>query len=107
MTIVLTSDIAHGATGVVHRGTLEPDICEGAMPLDVVVKLAFDSDQRDALRNEYEVYRQLRSRGVQQGVTTPLGLFDDFEGAACALVLPYAGVAISTELQGNLSISDR
>src|SRR6266566_3220064 len=49
LTIVLTSEIGRGVTGVVHRGTLELEICDGVMPLDVVVKLAFSSEQRDAL----------------------------------------------------------
>ncbi len=57
LTIVLTPEIGRGATGVVHRSTLEPEILDGVMPLEVVVKLAFDSEQRDALRGEYEVYR--------------------------------------------------
>jgi len=90
---------------VVHRGTLTPEIWDGAMPLDVVVKLAFDSEQRDALRSEYEVYRHLKSKGVH-GIATALGIFDDSEGCACALVLLYAGVPLS-ESQGILSISDR
>jgi len=75
------------------------------MPLDVVVKLAFDSEQRDALRNEYEVYSRLKSKGVHQGIATALGIFDDSEGCTSALVLLYAGVPLS-ESQANLSISD-
>jgi len=55
LTIVLTSEIGRGTTGMVHRGTLEPLICGGAMPLDVVVRLAFDTEQRDALKSEYEI----------------------------------------------------
>jgi hypothetical protein len=106
LTIVLTSEIGRGATGVVHRGTLKPEICDGVMPLDVVVKLAFDSEQRDALKSEYEVYRRLKSKGVHQGIATALGIFDDSEGCACALVLLYAGVPLS-ESQGNLSEIDR
>lgn len=106
LTIVLTSEIGRGATGVVHRGTLVPEICGGIMPLDVVVKLAFDSEQRDALRSEYKVYCHLKSKGVHQGIATALGIFDDSEGCACALVLLYAGVPLS-ESQGNLSEIDR
>jgi hypothetical protein len=101
LTIVLTSEVGRGATGVVHRGTLEPAICDDVMPLDVV-KLAFNSDQRDALKSEYEIYRRLKSKGVHQGITTALGIFDDSEGCACALVLLYAGVSLS-ESQENPS----
>jgi len=91
---------------VAHRGTLEPEICDGVVPLDVVVKLAFSSEQRDALRSEYEVYRRLESKGIHQGIATALGFFDDAEGCACALVLLYAGVPLS-ESQGSLSDVDR
>ena len=106
LTVILTSEIGQGATGVVLRGTLEPEILDCAMPLDIVVKLAFDFDLRDALRSEYEVYRHLRLKGVE-GIATALGFFNDFEGTACALAMLYAGVPLSTESQGDLSISDR
>lgn len=50
--------IGRGATGIVHPGTLKQEISDrsASVPLDVVVKLAFGSEQRDALRTEYEVY---------------------------------------------------
>lgn len=106
LTIILTSEIGRGATGVVHRGTLVPEIWHDSIPLDVVVKLAFDIEQRKALRSEYDVYRRLSLKGVNQGVTTALGFFDDSEDGACALVMLYAGVPLSTDCQGGLSISD-
>jgi hypothetical protein len=106
LTIVLTSEIGHGTTGVVHRGILKPELWDNVMPLDVVVKLAFNSEQRDALKSEYEVYRCLKSKGVHQGIARALGIFDDCEDCACALVLLYAGVPIS-EFPSKLSVSDR
>ncbi|KAM6503004.1 hypothetical protein JOM56_002981 [Amanita muscaria] len=105
LTIVLTSEIGRGATGVVHRGTLKPEISDGAVPLDVVVKLAFDFEQRDDLKGEYGVYCDLKSKGVQ-GIATVLGFFDDSEDGACALVMRYAGVPLDTESQRVLSVSD-
>ena len=62
------------------------------MPLDVVIKLASDIEQRDALRSEYEVYLHLRSKGVRRGIATELGFSDDSEDGACALVMLYAGL---------------
>ncbi|KAF8351949.1 hypothetical protein F5887DRAFT_1170315 [Amanita rubescens] len=94
LTIVLRSEIGHGATGQVLRGTLEVEASECAL-LDVAVKLALASGQREALRDEYEIYRQLRSKGVTAGITTPLGLFDDVEGGACILVMPYVGAPLA------------
>jgi hypothetical protein len=94
MTIVLKSEIGHGATGEVLRGTLEVE-ASACVQLDVAVKLAFATEQRGAIRNEYKMYHLLRERGVTTGITTPLGLFDDVEGEACALVMPYAGIPLS------------
>lgn len=54
MTIVITSEIGQGATGIALRGTLKPKSMEGT--LDAVVKLAFDGQQRDSLKSEYELY---------------------------------------------------
>jgi hypothetical protein len=76
------------------------------MPLDVVVKLAFDVEQRDALKNEYDIYCCLMSKGILRGIATPLGFFDDSEGGACALIMLYAGVPLIAVPRRNLSISD-
>ena len=106
MTVVLTSKIGHGATGVALRGTLKPENVEGAGALDVVVKLAFDDEQRDSLIEEYKLYLHLRSKGVQRGITPIIGFFDDdADGLACALVMLYAGVPIS-DLGRNLTATE-
>src|ERR1700733_12486482 len=85
--VTLTSEIGRGATGVVHRGMLDVESSRGFMTLDVVVKLAFDGEQRAALKNEYEIYRLLRSKRIVNGIVKVLGLFDDFEGGPSALVM--------------------
>jgi hypothetical protein len=91
---------------MVHRGELTTCQQDGATSLDIAVKLAFDIDQGDVLKNEYGIYRQLRSKGVLRGIPTALGLFDDSEESACALVTTYAGIPLSAESQGDLSVSD-
>ena len=50
LSIVLTSEIGNGATGVAYRGTLKLNNGGGSTPLDVAVKLAFTSQQRDMPR---------------------------------------------------------
>jgi len=103
MTVIVTSQIGQGATGVALRGTLKPENMEGAGALDVVVKLAFDDGQRDSLKKEYKLYLLLRAKGVQQGITPIIGFFDDdADDSACALVMLYAGVPIS-DLGRNLT----
>ena len=94
LTVILTSEVGHGATGTVHRGMLDVDGLDGSMSLDVVIKLAFDSEQQAALRDEYETYRLLRSKGVMKGVTAVLGFFDDCERGPSALVMRYAGISL-------------
>ncbi|EDR15291.1 uncharacterized protein LACBIDRAFT_301371 [Laccaria bicolor S238N-H82] len=106
ITVVLTSEIGRGATGVALRGTLTPENMEGAGALDVVVKLAFDDEERDSLKKEYNLYLHLRSEGVQRGITPIIGFFDDdADGLACALVMLYAGVPIS-DLGRNLTATE-
>jgi len=106
LVIILTSEIGAGATGVAHGGTLtmgSPDRC---VSLDVVVKLAFYSEQRDALK--HEVYRLLRSRGVIKGITVVLGFFDDFgDHGPSALVMLNAGVPLGTTPEQDLLGSQR
>lgn len=99
--VTLTSEIGQGATGVVHRGVL--DVNNGSTMLDVVVKLAFDEEQKTALKDEYEMYRLLRLKGVVDGIATVLGLFNDFEGGPSALVMLYAGEPLQTEQERTLS----
>ena len=106
ITIVLKSEIGHSATGPVLRGTLEVEGSECAL-LDVAVKLAIASEQCEDLRNECKIYHRLRSKGVTAGITTPLGLFDDVEGGACMLVMPYVGTPLGATPGLVLPISYR
>jgi len=65
------------------------------LSLDVAVKLAFTTEGFNALRNEYKIYCWLKSHGVTIGITTPLGLFYNVEGGACAIVMPYVGISLN------------
>jgi len=107
LTVILLSEIGHGATGVVHRGVLNADDSDGSTMLDVVVKLAFDREQRAALRDEYKTYQFLRSEGVVKGIATVLGFFDDSERGPSALVMRYAGVSLGTEPGQVSSVFER
>jgi hypothetical protein len=93
LTIVATSEIGDGATGVVLRGTLQVEECRS---LDVAIKLALSDEQREALRSEYAIYSKLRMKGVCTGIVTLFGLFEDVEGTCSALVMSYAGEPLST-----------
>jgi hypothetical protein len=107
LVIILTSEIGAGATGVAYGGMLIVESSDGCISLDVVVKLAFDSVQRDALKHEYEVYQLLRSKDVR-GITAVLGFFDDFEGhGPSALVMLNAGVPLGTTPEQDFLRSER
>ena len=106
--IILTSEIGAGATGVAHGGMLIAESSDERISLDVVVKLAFDGEQRDALKHEYEVYQLLRLKDVVKGISTVLGFFDDFEGhGPSALVMLNAGVPLGTTPEQDLLTSER
>ena len=108
LVIILTSEIGAGATGVAHGGMLIAESSDERISLDVVVKLAFDGEQRDALKHEYEVYQLLRSKDVVKGIPIVLGFFDDFEGhGPSALVMLNAGVPLGTTPEQDLLTSER
>ena len=102
MTLVFSSELAQGATGVVHGGTLEMETVELHTFLDVVAKLAFSEDRREHIRHEFSIYRHLVSKGVKN-IPTLLGLFKDVEDGALALLLTPAGVPVVNK--GQLSAS--
>ena len=102
MTLVLSSELAQGATGVVHGGTLEMKTLDQHIFLDVVAKLAFSKNQRERLKHEFSAYCHLTSKGVKC-IPKVLGLFEDVEDGALALLLTLAGVPIVNK--GQLSTS--
>jgi hypothetical protein len=107
LSVTLTSEVGWGAIGVVHRGMLDADGLPGFTTLDVVVKLAFESEQKADLKAEYERYRVLRSRGVINGIATTLGLFDALEDGPCALIMLYAGDPLEEEQKQMFSATER
>jgi serine/threonine protein kinase len=107
-TLVLTSQIANGATGIVHGAILELETSD-AQPLtqEVVVKLAFLEEQQERMRNEYAIYQHLGRANVA-GIPKVLGLFEDLEGGSIALVMNNAGVALCeqrTDRSGQVTVS--
>jgi hypothetical protein len=92
-TLVLTSPIAEGATGIVHGATLELETSDASLTEEVVVKLAFLDEQQERMRNEYAIYQHLARANVA-GIPKVLGLFEDLEGGSMALVMNNAGVSL-------------
>lgn len=94
ITLVLTSCIGAGATGVVHGATLDIQREKGP-PLirNVVVKLSFTPEQRRRLLHEYSIYLCLSTKDIP-GILRAFGLFEDVEGGALALVLEHGGISL-------------
>ena len=101
--LVVTSEIADGAVGVVHGGVLEIESSGPCVFLDVVVKLAFTDGQQDSLKHEYSIYQHLVSKRVG-GIPAPLGLFNCPEGGPSALLMTHSGAPIHS---GMLSTTTR
>ncbi|KAF8074528.1 hypothetical protein FPV67DRAFT_585695 [Lyophyllum atratum] len=103
LSIILTSRIAGGATGVAHGATLRLLASDGEVRcVDVVVKLSFKSEQRERLRHECTIYEHLEKQGVE-GIPFVYGLFEDVETDTIALVMSHVGTALITLLPDDRS----
>ena len=92
--LVVGSEIATGATGIVHIASLEIfTTSEGVHRLKVVVKFALEPQQQSRLRNEYSVYQHLMSSRVK-GIPSVFGLFKDTESDTLALVMTHVGICL-------------
>jgi hypothetical protein len=92
ITVVLHSIIGSGATGVLYSSTLQLFTPKtGLTSYEVVVKLAFEEEQRSRMHHEYDMYRHLASSGVEGCIPRIFGLFEDLEGDVTALVMNHVG----------------
>ncbi|KAF9461072.1 hypothetical protein BDZ94DRAFT_1299452 [Collybia nuda] len=95
LSVTLTSEIATGATGVVHGATLKFLSGKGEVGnMTVVVKFSMKPDQQKKLRHEYSVYEELASSHVK-GVPRAIGLFEDHNSDVLALVMTHTGTCLS------------
>lgn len=97
ITITVTSDLGHGAVGVVHRGSLEVTTAKGVTySCDAVIKLAFSEKQQDKMRYEYSIYQHLITSGTDVvGIPSVFGMFKDMVvGGPLALVMSFGGTDI-------------
>ncbi|KAG1749836.1 uncharacterized protein EDB91DRAFT_767624 [Suillus paluster] len=90
--VALTSEIAPGATGVVHGGILDMEIDHAPASLPIVMKLALIPEQTQQLEHEERVYNILKSAGIP--IPRIYGLFWDCHGDASALLMSYSGTSI-------------
>ncbi|KAG5651123.1 hypothetical protein H0H81_009775 [Sphagnurus paluster] len=97
ISIVITSRIAAGATAVAHDADLKLLASDGKVrSTNVVVKLAFEPEQTERLRHEFEIFEHLHSRGVVDGIPFIYGIFKDTESEAHALVMSHVGTSLWT-----------
>jgi hypothetical protein len=93
--LVITSEIGTGATGIVHGGTLEVELPDQSVSLEVVAKLAFSDHQKERLAHEHAIYCYLSSRHIT-GIPTLLGFFSSVDGGPSALLMTHNGVSVSS-----------
>ncbi|KAJ7162375.1 hypothetical protein C8R46DRAFT_1104421 [Mycena filopes] len=94
--LTLAAEIAAGATGIVHHGTLQTALSDGTvLREEVVVKIAFLVEQQDKMRHEYAIYKHMAPFRVQ-GIPQVYGLFEDLEGGAMVLVMAVCGTCLWT-----------
>jgi hypothetical protein len=94
MSLVVSSEIAAGATGVVHNAMLEVSTASaGVRSLKVVVKFAFEGKQQKRLRHEFSIYEHLASWEIDN-IPTVFGLFEDTESDVLALIMSHVGVCL-------------
>jgi hypothetical protein len=94
MILDVASEIAAGATGVVHNATLQVlTASDGVRSLEVVVKFAFKKRQQRKLRHEFSIYEHLESPKID-GIPVVFGLFEDTESATLALVMTHVGICL-------------
>ncbi|KIM42836.1 hypothetical protein M413DRAFT_444485, partial [Hebeloma cylindrosporum] len=95
-TLMLGQPLGDGATGVVHPAALEIQVKDdtGATSIlkrnDLVVKLAFEEEQKTRMQHEFTVYAHLAKKNVT-GVPTVHGLFNDLDSGTLALLMDNAG----------------
>lgn len=73
----------------------------------VAVKLAFNEEQRIRLKREYAIYTHMEAANVI-GIMNTIGLFQDMEGQALALVMSHGGLSLcDRELRNNVRPTGR
>ncbi|KAJ6558982.1 hypothetical protein B0H10DRAFT_1182144 [Mycena sp. CBHHK59/15] len=93
-TVTVGPEISTGATGAVHDAALEVKTKAGEVLMQsVVIKLAFYPEQRQRMQNEFMAYERLATSNVT-GVPVILGIFDDMEGTANALIMNHCGESL-------------
>jgi len=93
--LVITSEIGTGATGIVHGGTLEMELPDQSISLDVVAKLAFSDYQKERLAHEHTIYCYLGSRHIT-GIPTLLGFFSSVDDGPSTLLMTHRGISVSS-----------
>ncbi|KAG6855588.1 hypothetical protein H0H87_000489 [Tephrocybe sp. NHM501043] len=103
MLLVLTSNIAEGATGIAHTACLEIFVNSRIFNLKVIVKLAFHSKQTQHLQHKHTIYMHLAASGVEEGIPHIFGLFEDVETKAIALIMSHKGNCLLQKPVSELS----
>ncbi|KIM42842.1 hypothetical protein M413DRAFT_26824 [Hebeloma cylindrosporum] len=95
-TLMLGPPLGDGATGIVHPAALEIQVKDDRGMIstlkrnDLVVKLAFEEEQKTRMQHEFTVYAHLAKKNVT-GVPIVHGLFNDPDSGTLALLMDNVG----------------
>ena len=93
---MLGQPLGDGATGVVHPASLEIQVKLDTGTIstlkrdDLVIKLAFEEEQKTRIQHEFAVYTHLAKKKVT-GVVTVHGLFNDPDSGTLVLLMDNGG----------------
>ncbi|PPQ71945.1 hypothetical protein CVT26_007174, partial [Gymnopilus dilepis] len=91
--LTLGEPLGRGAVGVVHGAKLELELESGEMLVrdDLVIKLAFTTEQQKMMAKEYEVYGHLSRKKNVKGIVAVHGLFLDPETRTLGMLMDNGG----------------
>ncbi|KIM41017.1 hypothetical protein M413DRAFT_28113 [Hebeloma cylindrosporum] len=91
-TLTLSEPFDHGAIGTVHRASAKFEVESTTVEYPgLAVKLGFEAEHQERLRNEYKIYQHMAKVGFTANILRVHGLFHDCETGLLALVMDYGG----------------
>ncbi|KIM42823.1 hypothetical protein M413DRAFT_26808 [Hebeloma cylindrosporum] len=96
-TLMLGPPLGDGATGIVHPAALEIQVKYDTGMIstlrrnDLVVKLAFEEEQKTRMQHEFTVYAHLAKKNVTGVPIVHHGLFNDPDSGTLALLMDNVG----------------
>ncbi|KAF8907629.1 hypothetical protein CPB84DRAFT_1843849 [Gymnopilus junonius] len=94
-TLTLKESLGEGAVGVVHPAALEfTTESDDVLTRNLVIKLAFSSEQQKRMLNEYRIYGHLCLKKGIEGIITVHSMFRDPDSGTLGMLMDDAGQSL-------------